>query len=52
VADLLSNFPQIKKWNVDFDDREKILRIECENLTASEVSESLRTANINISELE
>lgn len=52
IADLLNKFPQIKKWNVDFDDREKILRIEGEGLTASEISETLQTVNIRISELE
>ena len=29
IGKLLAEFPQIDKWNVDFEDWEKILRIEC-----------------------
>ena len=28
IGSLLARFPQISKWNVDFEDWEKILRIE------------------------
>ena len=34
IGKLLAEFPQIDKWNVDFEDWEKILRIECSGITA------------------
>ena len=40
------------KWNVDFEDWEKILRIECSGITALEISEVLRNNHIFTSELE
>ena len=42
----------ITKWNVDFEDWEKILRIECSGITALEISEVLRNNHIFTSELE
>ena len=29
VGTLLAKYPQIHKWNVDFEDWEKVLRVEC-----------------------
>ena len=52
TGSLLARFPQISKWNVDFEDWEKILRIECSNITALEISETLRNNHIFASELE
>lgn len=52
IGSLLAQFPQISKWNVDFEDWEKILRIECSNITALEISEALRSNHIFASELE
>ena len=52
IGSLLARFPQISKWNVDFEDWEKILRIECSNITALEISETLRNNHIFASELE
>ena len=52
IGSLLARFPQISKWNVDFEDWEKILRIECSNITALEISETLRNNHIFPSELE
>ena len=43
---------QFDKWNVDFEDWEKILRIECSGITALEISEVLRNNRIFTSELE
>ena len=43
---------RIDKWNVDFEDWEKILRIECSGITALEISEVLRNNHIFTSELE
>ena len=50
IGSLLARFPQISKWNVE--DWEKILRIECSNITALEISETLRNNHIFASELE
>ena len=32
IEKLLAQYPQIDKWNVDFEDWEKILRIECSGI--------------------
>ena len=40
------------KWNVDFEDWEKILRIECRDISALEISEVLRNNHIFATELE
>ena len=37
LRELLSRYPQVEKWNVDLEDWEKILRIECNGLTAGEL---------------
>ena len=52
IGSLLAKFPQITRWNVDFEDRDKILRIECSNITALEISETLRNSHIFATELE
>ena len=52
IGKLTAEFPQIDKWNVDFEDWEKILRIECSGITALEISEVLRNNHIFASELE
>ena len=46
IGELLAEFPQIDKWNVDFEDWEKILRIECRDISALEISEVLRNNHI------
>ena len=52
IGKLLAQYPQINKWNVDFEDWEKILRIECSGVTALEISETLRNNHIFAPELE
>ena len=52
VGSLLAKFPQITRWNVDFEDWEKVLRIECSNITGLEISETLRNSHIFATELE
>lgn len=47
----LSQFTQISSWNIDFEDWEKILRIECIGITAIEISQALRAFNIYAVEL-
>ena len=51
IGKLLAQYPQINKWNVDFEDWEKILRIECSGVTALEISETLRNNHIFATEL-
>ena len=48
----MAEFPQIDKWNVDFEDWEKILRIECRDISALEISKVLRNNHIFATELE
>ena len=51
LRELLSRYPQVEKWNVDLEDWEKILRIECNGLTAGELIVALRTGDIYAAEL-
>ena len=52
IEKLFIHFPQIHIWNVDFEDWEKILRIECQGITPATVSDALRTIDICATELE
>ena len=45
-------YPTIHKWNVDLEDWEKILRIECLEITPIDVLNALQTINIYAEELE
>lgn len=49
---LFAQNPGIHKWNLDFDDWEKVLRIECRDITAAEITNMLWAINIYASELE
>lgn len=49
---LFAQYSQIHKWNVDFEDWEKVLRIESHGITETDVINILQTINIYISELE
>lgn len=49
---LFAQYTQIHKWNVDFEDWEKVLRIESYGITETDVINILQTINIYISELE
>ncbi|MDR2563075.1 MAG: hypothetical protein LBC98_03950 [Prevotellaceae bacterium] len=51
VANALSTFKSIKCWNVDLEDWEKVLRIECETIAPEEISSALRNVGIFASEL-
>ena len=42
IAALFTLCPQIYKWNVDMEDWEKVLRIECQGITPTEISKALR----------
>ena len=52
IGILFTQYPQIHKWNVDFEDWEKVLRIESHGITETDVINILQTINIYISELE
>ena len=49
---LFTQYPQIHKWNVDFEDWEKVLRVESQGITVANVIEALQTIGIIASELE
>lgn len=49
---LFAQYSQFHKWNVDFEDWEKVLRIESHGITKTDVINMLQTINIYISELE
>ena len=52
IGVLFAQHPCIHKWSVDFEDREKVLRIESQGISVTEVIGVLRTLNIIASELE
>ncbi|HOV36359.1 MAG TPA: hypothetical protein PLJ19_07335 [Dysgonamonadaceae bacterium] len=52
VGRLLDACGRVEKWNVDFEDWEKVLRIECNGINAVEVASMLREINIQAIELE
>ena len=52
IEKLFTQYPQINVWNVDFEDWEKILRIECQGITPTDISDALSTIDICATELE
>ncbi len=52
ITALFTLCPQIHKWNVDMEDWEKVLRIECQGITPTEILKALRAINIYAQELE
>ena len=52
IETLFAQYPQIHKWNVDFDDWEKVLRIESRGITSTDVSDALQAICIYATELE
>lgn len=49
---LFAQYPRIHKWSVDFEDWEKVLRIESQDITADHITDALRSIGIIASELE
>lgn len=52
VNSTLTMCKRIVAWNIDFEDWEKILRIECRDLKAVDISNMLKETGIAVSELE
>lgn len=52
VETLFAQYPYIHKWSVDFEDWEKVLRIESQGITADSIIDVLLTIGIIASELE
>lgn len=53
LSSVLNSCAKIKSWNIDLDDWEKVLRVECsKNLIPKEVIEMIQNVGICISELE
>lgn len=52
IEKLFAQYPQIHNWNVDFEDWEKVLRIESQGITTVDVIALLRTISVCASELE
>ena len=52
IEKLFTQYLQIHVWNVDFEDWEKILRIECQGITPTDISDALNTIDICATELE
>jgi predicted component of viral defense system (DUF524 family) len=52
IGALFVHKSNVHKWNVDFEDWEKVLRIESQGITAENIIDALRTIGIVASELE
>ena len=48
IEKLFTQYPQIHVWNVDFEDWEKILRIECHATDVTDVGAVSKTPFINM----
>ncbi|MDR2026991.1 MAG: hypothetical protein LBQ01_05440 [Prevotellaceae bacterium] len=51
MATVPDNHPRTVAWNIDFDDCDKIIRIECEKLKAEETINCLYQTGIRAEEL-
>jgi hypothetical protein len=51
MAIVLDNHPCIAAWNIDLDDCDKIIRIECEGLKVEEIINSLYQIGIWVENL-
>lgn len=49
---LFAQYPQIHKWSIDFEDWEKVLRVESIGIAADRIIKQLQTIDIIASELE
>ena len=49
---LFVQYPQIHTWSVDIEDWEKVLRIECSDLTPDTIMNALRTISVYAVEME
>ncbi len=52
IGKVLNGCNGVEKWSVDFEDWEKILRVECNKLSAADIPLMLREINIFAVELE
>jgi len=52
VAPLLAAYPKIQQWNFDLQDRDKVLRIECNGLNPGSVELLLLAAGFKCRELD
>ncbi len=51
VGEVLGDLPGVLSWNVDMDDWEKILRIECNDIAAETFCRLLQKKGLSIHEL-
>lgn len=51
ISKMFGGYPQISRWNVDFEDWEKVLRIECSEISTEKIITLLRDINIYAQEL-
>lgn len=51
VAEVLMNESNIRRWSVDHDDVDKVLRVESEHLLANDVIQLIRKAGFECEEL-
>ncbi len=51
IANRLGQFPDISRWNFDLQDRDKILRIEADDLSAKAIENELQQAGYYCQEL-
>lgn len=52
ASKVLDKHPGIIQWNVDMEDWERVLRIECVDVTAEEILEIFRRSGLNANQME
>lgn len=51
VSTKLDNVPGIQRWNVDREDTDKVLRIECHSIRPEDIIQLITTAGFHCEEL-
>lgn len=52
IETVFAQYPCIYKWNVDLEDWEKVLRIECSEINSTKIISLLKEIDIETRELE
>ena len=52
IETLFAQYPCIHKWNVDLEDWEKVLRIECSDINSTKITSLLKEIDIEAQDLE
>lgn len=48
ISDLMNRLPGILEWSVDLDDWEKVLRIECKEISSEQIIRALTDKGVSV----